>query len=89
MLSYKANESLVCKRCLGGGWHLGIAQCYAYGCRKARRAMDEKCIRIQRLLDLYRAGKLREEEKAEVEYHLLYCPECIFLLTLVPSFSIE
>jgi hypothetical protein len=24
-----------------------------------------------------------------VEYHLLYCPECIFLLTLVPSLSAD
>jgi hypothetical protein len=51
--------------------------------------MDEKCIKIQKMLDLYRDDKLTDEEKAEVEYHLLYCPECIFLLTLVPSFSFE
>jgi hypothetical protein len=49
--------------------------------------MDENCERILKLLDLYRAGKLSDEQKADVEDHLLYCPECIFLLTLVPSFS--
>ena len=52
-------------------------------------AMDENCRRINRLLDLYRAGKLTEVQKADVEYHLLYCPECMFLLTLVPSLSPE
>ena len=51
--------------------------------------MDENCQRIKNLLDLYRAGKLTEEQKADVEYHLLYCAECIFLLTLVPSMSLE
>lgn len=47
--------------------------------------MDENCNRIKKLLDLYRADQLTDAEKADVEYHLLYCPECIFLLTLVPS----
>ena len=51
--------------------------------------MDDNCLRIKAQLDLYRAGKLTEEEKADVEYHLLYCPDCIFLLTLVPSLSVE
>jgi hypothetical protein len=59
------------------------------GCQKARRTMDENCQRIKRMLDLYRIGKLTEEEKADVEYHLLYCPECIFLLTLVPSLNAD
>ncbi len=49
--------------------------------------MDENCERIKRLLNEYRLGTLGEKEKAEVEYHLLTCPECIFLLTLVPSLS--
>jgi hypothetical protein len=51
--------------------------------------MDENCHRIKKLLDLYRAGKLPDDEKADVEYHMLYCPECIFLLTLVPSIGPE
>lgn len=51
--------------------------------------MDENCQRIVRLLDLYREGKLADKEKADVEYHLLVCPECIFLLTLVPSLNPE
>ncbi len=51
--------------------------------------MDENCTRIKRMLELYREGKLNEEQKADVEYHLLYCPECIFLLTLVPSLSLD
>jgi len=59
------------------------------GRQKARKVMDENCTRIKRLLELYREGRLGEEQKAEVEYHLLYCPECIFLLTLVPSLSLE
>lgn len=49
--------------------------------------MDENCQRIKTLLDLYRAEKLTDDQKADVEYHLLTCPECIFLLTLVPSLS--
>ena len=60
-----------------------------YGCQKARRAMDENCKRIKRLLELYREGRLNDEQKADVEYHLLYCPECIFLLTLVPSLGAD
>jgi hypothetical protein len=64
-----------------------VAQYFTYGCRNARKAMDENCRRINNLLDLYRAGRLTEEEKADVEYHLLYCPECMFLLTLVPSLN--
>ena len=52
---------------------------------ESEEAMDENCGRINRLMGLYRAGKLTEEEKADVEYHLLCCPECIFLLTLVPA----
>lgn len=51
--------------------------------------MDENCQRIKRMLELYREGKLTDEQKADVEYHLLYCPECIFLLTLVPSLSVD
>lgn len=51
--------------------------------------MDENCTRIKRMLDLYRLGKLSDEQKADVEYHLLYCPECIFLLTLVPSLNAD
>jgi len=47
--------------------------------------MDENCNKIKKQLDLYREGKLTDAEKADVEYHLLYCTECIFLLTLVPS----
>jgi hypothetical protein len=49
--------------------------------------MDENCERIKKLLNEYRLGILDEVKKAEVEYHLLVCPECIFLLTLVPSLS--
>jgi hypothetical protein len=51
--------------------------------------MDENCKRIKDLLDLYREGRLNDQQKADVEYHLLYCPECIFLLTLVPSLNLE
>lgn len=51
--------------------------------------MDENCMRIKKMLELYRAGKLTDEEKADVEYHLLYCPECIFLLTLVPTYGAD
>ena len=51
--------------------------------------MDENCKKIEKLLDLYREGKLEDSEKADVEYHLLYCPECIFLLTLVPSLGAD
>lgn len=56
---------------------------------ESEEAMDENCHRIILLLDLYRAGKVTESQKADVEYHLLYCPECIFLLTLVPSLNPE
>ena len=49
--------------------------------------MNENCERIRNLLDEYRLGTLDEKEKAEVEFHLLVCPECIFLLTMVPSLS--
>ncbi len=51
--------------------------------------MDQNCEKIKKMLDLYREGKLTESEKADVEYHLLYCPECIFLLTLVPSLCLD
>ena len=51
--------------------------------------MDENCKRIKNMLDQYRVGRLTDAQKADVEYHLLYCPECIFLLTLVPSLSYE
>ncbi len=51
--------------------------------------MDQNCEKIKRMLDLYREGKLSEAEKADVEYHLLYCPECVFLLTLVPSLCLD
>ncbi len=47
--------------------------------------MNENCERIKNLLDQYRMGNLGDSEKAEVEFHLLTCPECIFLLTMVPS----
>ncbi len=49
--------------------------------------MNENCERIKNLLNEYRLETLGEKEKAEVEFHLLVCPECIFLLTLVPSLS--
>gem|GEM_PF-1304896 len=56
---------------------------------ESEEVMDENCLRIKKLLDLYREGKLTDVQKADVEYHLLVCPECIFLLTLVPSLSPE
>jgi hypothetical protein len=56
---------------------------------ESEEVMDENCKRIKGLLELYRVGKLTEEEKADLEYHLLTCPECIFLLTLVPSLTAE
>lgn len=56
---------------------------------ESEEAMDENCQRIKRLLDLYREGRLTDVQKADVEYHLLVCPECIFLLTLVPSLNPE
>ncbi len=56
---------------------------------ESEEVMDENCRRIEKLLDLYRDGKLTDVQKADVEYHLLVCPECIFLLTLVPSLSPE
>ncbi len=56
---------------------------------ESEEAMDENCQRIKKLLDLYRDGRLTDEQKADVEYHLLYCPECMFLLTLVPSLNPE
>jgi hypothetical protein len=49
--------------------------------------MGSECEEIQMQMNLYRQGKLDEAEKAHVESHLLFCPECIFLLTLVPSMS--
>jgi enoyl reductase-like protein len=54
---------------------------------ESEEAMDENCERIKKLLELYREDKLTDDEKADVEYHLLVCPECIFLLTLVPAYS--
>lgn len=66
-----------------------FAQCFTFGCQKARKVMDENCQKVKKLLDLYRADKLTNAQKADVEYHLLYCPECLFLLTLVPSLSPE
>jgi Putative zinc-finger len=56
---------------------------------ESEEAMDENCGRIRKMLGLYRAGKLPEDQKVDVEYHLLTCPECIFLLTLVPSLDPE
>ena len=56
---------------------------------ESEKDMDENCQRIKKLLDLYRVGRLTETEKADVEYHLLVCPECMFLLTLVPSLSLD
>jgi hypothetical protein len=56
-------------------------------CRKARRGMGSECEAIKQQLNLYRLGKLTEAEKAEVESHMLVCPECIFLLTLVPAYN--
>jgi len=49
--------------------------------------MDENCERIKKLFSLYCDGKVTDAERAEVEYHLLYCPDCIFLLTLSPAFQ--
>ena len=49
--------------------------------------MGSECEAVREMMNLYREGRLTEVEKAEVESHLLYCPECIFLLTLVPSFN--
>ncbi|HVM32640.1 MAG TPA: zf-HC2 domain-containing protein [bacterium] len=49
--------------------------------------MGSECEVVKEQLNQYRLGKLSEAEKAEVESHLLVCPECIFLLTLVPSLN--
>lgn len=48
--------------------------------------MATECEKMKEQLSLYRAGRLTEAEQAEVEAHLLTCPECIFMLTLVPAF---
>ncbi|HET9869613.1 MAG TPA: zf-HC2 domain-containing protein [bacterium] len=49
--------------------------------------MGSECEEVKRQLNLYRLGRLTEAEKAQVESHLLVCPECGFLLTLVPSLT--
>ena len=83
-------ESLASKRCLGTVIGCGtrvFAQCSWMP--ESEEAMDENCERIKKLLELYREDKLNDDEKADVEYHLLVCPECIFLLTLVPAYYPE
>lgn len=47
------------------------------------------CDQIREFLSDYREGKLEDAEKAQVEMHLLYCPECNFLLTMVPALEPE
>jgi hypothetical protein len=51
--------------------------------------MGSECEEVKQQLNLYRLGKLTEAEKAEVESHMLICPECIFLLALVPAFNLD
>jgi hypothetical protein len=51
--------------------------------------MDEKCEKIKKLFHLYKEGNVTVDQRLEVEYHLLYCPECIFLLTMSPAFQAD
>jgi predicted anti-sigma-YlaC factor YlaD len=46
--------------------------------------MELTCGMIRYMLEAYRNGDLTEEQQAAVLHHLMHCPECMFLLTLVP-----
>ncbi len=51
--------------------------------------MNHECIEIKQLMALYQAGKLNEEQKAHLNQHLLFCPECVYLMVLAPSFNAD
>ncbi len=49
--------------------------------------MDKHCKEIKHMLYLYRAGRLSEEDMAQVNQHLVFCTDCTYLLVLDPAFS--
>jgi hypothetical protein len=47
--------------------------------------MNRECTEIKELLVLYYAGKLSEEQKAHLNQHLLFCPECMYHMVLMQA----
>ncbi len=48
--------------------------------------MNQECMEIKKLMALYDAGKLTDEQKAHLSHHLLFCPECVYQMVLAPAF---
>jgi len=44
--------------------------------------MNRECEEIKELFALYYSGKLTDEQKAKLNQHLLFCPECVYQMVL-------
>jgi hypothetical protein len=44
--------------------------------------MNRECEEIKELFALYYSGKLTDEQKATLNQHLLFCPECVYQMVL-------
>src|SRR5271156_7151627 len=45
--------------------------------------MNRECVEIKELFALYYAGKLSDDQKARLNQHLLFCPECVYQMVLM------
>jgi len=44
--------------------------------------MNRECMEIKELMTLYQMGKLTDEQKIHLNQHLLFCPDCMYLMVL-------
>ncbi len=44
--------------------------------------MNRECMEIKELMALYQIGKLTDEQKMHLNQHLLFCPDCMYLMVL-------
>jgi len=47
--------------------------------------MNRECEEVKELFVLYYAGKLTDEQKAKLNLHLLFCPECVYQMVLLQA----
>jgi hypothetical protein len=47
--------------------------------------MNRECEEVKELFALYYAGKLTDEQKAKLNLHLLFCPECVYQMVMLQA----
>jgi len=44
---------------------------------------------MRKLMALYQAGLLTDEQRSHLNQHLLFCTDCVYQMVLAPAFVID